>query len=220
MKEVQGERGGEGERRGGEGGGDGGDGGGGEGGDEGGEEEMEGGGGVTVMRVVDFLKDTALSFSLFNKPTSSTEERTKEEKEEEKKVVRAWYYFPSLSTREKRRDIVEYAEEYQITGFVIAGKPGMMCLEGTSLRLSSFLSDIKNISWADIPSNNKKVSERYREEDVTRVFKEMKEVTEEVFQGGMRGTRGNRGDMKEMRGYLDKYQLGDRLEKVLSANWE
>ena len=64
------------------------------------------------------------------------------------------------------------------------------------------------------------MSERYREEDVTRVFKEMKEVTEEVFQGGMRGTRGNRGDMKEMRGYLEKYQLGDRLEKVLSANWE
>ena len=57
MKEVQGERGGEGERRGGEGGGGG-------GGDEGGEEEIEGGGGVTVMRVVDFLKDTALSFSL------------------------------------------------------------------------------------------------------------------------------------------------------------
>jgi len=177
---------------------------------DGGEE-----GGTVVMGVVDFLRDNAISFAQSNKLT------TQDQVKKDEKVIRVWFYFPSLSTKEKRQDLVDYAPPYHITGFVVAGKPGMMCLEGISQNISSYMSDIKNISWADIPANNKKVSERFREDEgVVRVFSDMQEVTESVFQAGMRGTRGNRGDMKELRGYLDQYGLGDRLEKVLSANWE
>jgi len=34
---------------------------------------------------------------------------------------RVWLWFPSLSTREKRDDIVQWAPEYDLTGFVLAG---------------------------------------------------------------------------------------------------
>eukprot|EP00026_Physarum_polycephalum_P008627 Phypoly_transcript_08720.p1 GENE.Phypoly_transcript_08720~~Phypoly_transcript_08720.p1 ORF type:complete len:297 (+),score=82.35 Phypoly_transcript_08720:55-945(+) len=182
--------------------------------------DEEEGGAEIVMRVVDFLRENAISYVQASQEQEKGKKDEKEEKIDEK-VVRAWFYFPSLSTKEKRKDLVDYALGYKITGFVVAGKPGMMCLEGTSTNISAYMSDIKNISWADIPSNNKKVSERYREEDgVERVFKNMQEVTDSVFQAGMRGTRGNRGDMKELKGYLDQFGLGDRMEKVLSANWE
>ena len=38
------------------------------------------------------------------------------------KLERVWFWFPMLSTREKRKDMVEYAPRYGLTGFVLAGE--------------------------------------------------------------------------------------------------
>ena len=40
---------------------------------------------------------------------------------EEEELQRVWFWFPSLSTREKRRDLVTYASRWGLTGFVLAG---------------------------------------------------------------------------------------------------
>jgi hypothetical protein len=37
-------------------------------------------------------------------------------------LVRVWFYFPSLNTREKRQNMVDWAPSYSLTGFVLAGK--------------------------------------------------------------------------------------------------
>jgi hypothetical protein len=37
-------------------------------------------------------------------------------------LERVWFWFPSLSSKEKRRDLVTYAEDSRLTGFVLAGK--------------------------------------------------------------------------------------------------
>lgn len=166
-------------------------------------------GGVRVMAVVDFLKDNSSTFL----PSVEKEETKQQQKDEP--LVRVWYYLPSLSTKEKRKDLVDYAHTYKLTGRVVAGKPGMVCVEGTPSNISTYMNEIKSVSWADIPPAHKKITERLREEAITRAFSDMQEVTEEVYQAGMRGTRGNRGDMKELKAYLDNYNLGDRLEKVL-----
>jgi hypothetical protein len=41
--------------------------------------------------------------------------------EESQELQRVWFWFPSLSTKEKRRDLVDYAPRYNLTGFVLAG---------------------------------------------------------------------------------------------------
>lgn len=38
------------------------------------------------------------------------------------KPERVWFWFPSLSSKEKRRDLVTFAEEDSLTGFVLAGE--------------------------------------------------------------------------------------------------
>lgn len=66
---------------------------------------------------------------------------------------RIWMHLPSLSTRSKRQDLVDYASSYGITGIVSAGKPGLLILEGPSASaVESYLSFIKTHSWADIPA--------------------------------------------------------------------
>lgn len=62
-------------------------------------------------------------------------------------------HLPSLSTRSKRQDLVNYASSYDITGIVSAGKPGLLILEGPSVSaVEAYLSYIKTHSWADIPA--------------------------------------------------------------------
>ncbi|GAA5952336.1 hypothetical protein JCM3765_001946 [Sporobolomyces pararoseus] len=142
---------------------------------------------------------------------------------------RVWLWFPSLSTREKRDDIVNWASDYDLTGFVLAGKPAVMCLEGTENNIQDYMADIKSNSWADIPSFQKKVSERYRQpllhssastatlssnDPSCRIFSTMSEITKLIPQSGQRG---NRGDMAEVRDYLEKKGLGEAFGAVIGG---
>lgn len=45
-------------------------------------------------------------------------------------MVRAWFWFIMITTREKRNDVTQWAAHYGLTGFLLAGKPGILCLEG------------------------------------------------------------------------------------------
>ncbi|KAF7563537.1 hypothetical protein G7046_g576 [Stylonectria norvegica] len=130
-------------------------------------------------------------------------------------IVRVWFYFPSISTRSKRDDIVHYAPTYGLTGFLLAGKPGVLCLEGGSEPIDQFMKFIKTESWGDIPSQHKKVSERHREkiEESKRAFKDMQEITDVL--GERRGERGNRNDMKALEVWLNNCGLGEALKKVI-----
>lgn len=77
----------------------------------------------------------------------------------EEPLERVYFWFPSLSTPAKRKDLVNYASRYNLTGFVLAGKPGLLCLEGKSQDFGHYMNDIKNESWGDIPSYQKKASQ-------------------------------------------------------------
>ncbi|KAF5244638.1 hypothetical protein FAUST_2154 [Fusarium austroamericanum] len=129
-------------------------------------------------------------------------------------IVRVWFYFPSISTRAKRDDLVNYAPTYGLTGFLLAGKPGVLCLEGGSVAVDDFMKFIKTESWGDIPAHHKKVSERYREEatDLKRAFEDMQEITDMIEK---RGARGNRGDMKALEAWLVECGLGEAFSKIL-----
>ncbi|KAJ5931159.1 hypothetical protein N7466_006652 [Penicillium verhagenii] len=129
-------------------------------------------------------------------------------------IVRVWFYFPSLSTRKKRDDMVNLAPGYSLTGFVLAGKPGVLCLEGASIDVDAYMSFIKTHSWGDIPSHQKKVSERFRQtENVERVFSGMEEITDSLGERG--GQRANRGDMQALEVWLEAKGLQEAFKMVI-----
>ncbi|KAJ9108688.1 hypothetical protein QFC21_000008 [Naganishia friedmannii] len=135
-----------------------------------------------------------------------------QEVEKEEQLQRVWFWFPSLSTREKRRDLVTYASRWGLTGFVLAGKPGLLCLEGTAKHAEAYMSAIKSESWSDIPSYQKKVTERYRQHISARAFDTMSEITEMITQHGQRG---NRGDMGEVKAFMEEKGVGDAFGFVV-----
>ena len=89
-----------------------------------------------------------------------------------------------------------------------------MCLEGTSADIDAYMKFIKTHSWGDIPSQQKKVSERFREtEDVRRVFSEMEEITDSLGERG--GQRANRGDMQALEAWLRARGLQEAFGNVI-----
>jgi hypothetical protein len=55
------------------------------------------------------------------RPAENTNGQVKVEALDDGPLERVWFWFPTLSSKEKRRDIVEYAAEAGLTGFVLAG---------------------------------------------------------------------------------------------------
>jgi hypothetical protein len=160
-----------------------------------------------IFSALDFLRDQGSSLI----PTPTT---TETEEVTQGPLIRVWFYFPSLSTREKRQHMVDWAPSYSLTGFVLAGKPGLLCLEGTAASIDAYMNEIKTVSWGDIPSYQKKVSERYREVEVgKRAFEGMIEITDLV--GEKHGQRQNRGDMAAIEAWLKEKGLGEMFESVI-----
>lgn len=128
-------------------------------------------------------------------------------KTDDQPLVRVWFYFPSISTRAKRDDLINHGPAYGLTGFLLAGKPGILCLEGGSQSIDEYMKFIKTESWGDIPPQHKKVSERHREitPGVTRLFQDMQEITALV--GERRGERANRSDMKALEAWLEAHGI-------------
>lgn len=94
----------------------------------------------------------------------------------------------------------------------LTGKPGVLCVEGVSADIDEYMSAIKTQSWADIPSFQKKVSEKWRETNIERRrFDGMSEITDTV---AMHGARGNRGEMSEVERVLEEKGLGEAFSKV------
>lgn len=160
-----------------------------------------------------------------------------------KYVFRTWHHLVSLSTKEKREDLVAYASSAvasakPLTGFVLAGKPGLVVLEyplpeetsddgarteaikAARIAIDAYWSSIKSRSWADIPAVQKKVTETHREEYVQRAFFDMREMTGAEELGGKEAMRGGwRNDMSKVEQWLKTKGIGGRMRDVLGADW-
>jgi hypothetical protein len=166
-----------------------------------------------MFAAIDQIKENATQYIISHNRDLETIDRTSTSSRKEP-TVRVWFYFPSISTRSKRDDLINHAPSYGLTGFLLAGKPGILCLEGSSRRIDDYMKFIKTESWGDIPAHHKKVSERYRETglDLKRTFVDMQEITDLV--GERRGERANRSDMKALEAWLNERALGDAFTKV------
>jgi hypothetical protein len=170
--------------------------------------------GEDLLGAIEYIKETAAQI-LEKEINDSNTSTIGAPRDRTAPLVRVWFYFPSISTRSKRDDFIIHAPSYALTGFLYAGKPGLLCVEGASTDIDDYMKFIKTESWGDIPAHHKKVSERYREtgDKIERAFPSMTEITDTV--GERRGQRANRGDMKAMEEWLVERGLGEAFTKVL-----
>ncbi|CDZ98376.1 Uncharacterised conserved protein UCP038021, RWD [Phaffia rhodozyma] len=168
-----------------------------------------------LLLLVDHLRETIPTLISENESQRVHRESSSQESEfNQKELDRVWFWLPSLSTKEKRNDIVRMAPSWNLTGFVLAGKPGILCLEGNSKAIDSYMGWIKSVSWSDIPAFQK-ITERHRTPLIThRLFQDMVEITDLIEH---RGYHGNRGEMGQVRTWIE--DRGGMIEQQGSWGW-
>ncbi|XP_064074734.1 RWD domain-containing protein 2B [Vanessa tameamea] len=66
------------------------------------------------------------------------------------KFSRLWIYSHHIYNKKKREQIVKIAREYNLTGFCLSGKPGVICIEGLETDCQEWWKIIKSMSWKKI----------------------------------------------------------------------
>ncbi|XP_012268251.2 RWD domain-containing protein 2A isoform X1 [Athalia rosae] len=72
------------------------------------------------------------------------------EKEINLSFSRYWIYSHHIYSKIKRKEIIEIAKENNVTGFCLAGKPGIVCIEGDSRECEDWWQRIKAMNWQKI----------------------------------------------------------------------
>jgi len=80
------------------------------------------------------------------------------EKIHEKSFSRYWIYSHHIYSKIKRKNLLDLSAEFQLTGFSMPGKPGVICVEGFSRNCSEFWSLVKHWNW-------KKINVKIQEEE-------------------------------------------------------
>eukprot|EP00092_Neocalanus_flemingeri_P013834 GFUD01014924.1.p1 GENE.GFUD01014924.1~~GFUD01014924.1.p1 ORF type:complete len:289 (-),score=65.91 GFUD01014924.1:324-1190(-) len=118
------------------------------------------------------------------------------------KFSRYWIYSHHLYSKIKRKNILDLAPEFCLTGFSMPGKPGVICVEGASQNCADWWGLVRHWNWKKI--NVKIQEDRDTEEiDAERLFDKFEEI----------GTVKNSGrdyhmDMGEFFKYLESHQCG------------
>eukprot|EP00090_Calanus_glacialis_P013811 TRINITY_DN22461_c0_g1_i1.p1 TRINITY_DN22461_c0_g1~~TRINITY_DN22461_c0_g1_i1.p1 ORF type:complete len:301 (+),score=87.20 TRINITY_DN22461_c0_g1_i1:34-903(+) len=115
------------------------------------------------------------------------------------KFSRLWIYSHHLYSKIKRKDILDLAPEFCLTGFSMPGKPGVICVEGVAQNCADWWSLVRHWNWKKI---NVKIQEDKDTEDVDgeRLFDKFEEI------GTVKNTgRDYHMDMGEFYRYLESH---------------
>jgi len=115
------------------------------------------------------------------------------------KFSRFWIYSHHLYSKIKRKDILDLAPEFCLTGFSMPGKPGVICIEGLSQNCTDWWSLVRHWNWKKI---NVKIQEDKETDNIDgeRLFQTFEEIGVVKNAG-----RDYHMDMGEFHKYLEKH---------------
>ncbi|XP_072547469.1 RWD domain-containing protein 2B [Salminus brasiliensis] len=153
-------------------------------------------GGVCVLSAVDWLKEHTHEYLSESSAVGGRDSPAVQERET---FSRLWIYSHHIYNKSKRKNILEWAKELDLSGFSMPGKPGMVCVEGLQPAAEEFWARVKVLTW-------KRIMIRHREDvpldspgsaDQLRKFPGFEEA---VFDP--HGSRGNHMDLGQLFQFL------------------
>jgi hypothetical protein len=146
-----------------------------------------------IFSAISWLQDNAQNYVV----SEEVEERI----EKDEALVRYWIYSHHIYSKSKRREIVDLAQKMNITGFCMPGKPGIICVEGTTSDCNEWWQTIKAMNWKRIFC---KISEQCQ--DSGDGFLKFRTFEERVFQNSsIKCTHMNMGELYK---FLDEHDCG------------
>ena len=125
---------------------------------------------------------------------------------------RTWLYMHHIYSKTKRRNILDLADDLELTGFCLPGKPGVVCVEGDERRTKHFYGILRRWNWKSITCRKKEVVPECGDLASCRRmsgFRELALVTH--------GPRQNHMDMGQFRDYLEQHRLGHMFTELFGV---
>eukprot|EP00794_Sanderia_malayensis_P017815 gene17815-19593_t len=104
-----------------------------------------------VYNIVDWIRENADKFinipeqmNASNEIKVSCEQKSKTQDEQHAAM---WLYMHHIYNKEKRKDIINWAKELELSGFSLPGKPGVVYVEGTDKNIDDYFARLKRLSW-------------------------------------------------------------------------
>ena len=99
-----------------------------------------------IYQTLEWLKETGENHM---KNCNDLAQEENGDRQEKKLVVigSMWLYMHHIYNKEKRKDIINWANELQLTGFSLPGKPGVVHVEGDMENIDEYFIRLRRLSW-------------------------------------------------------------------------
>ncbi|XP_050493193.1 RWD domain-containing protein 2A isoform X3 [Bombus huntii] len=155
-----------------------------------------------IQVLVLWLQDNGENF-LTNSNRNLNKELTPKHRKKDQKnstdFTRYWIYSHHIYSKYKRNKIVDLAEENSLTGFCLAGKPGVICIEGAFEDCDYCWQKIKSMNWQKILL--RLIEEEKDCKDMMDIMRKFKDFQEIFFT-----TSGRHNDMNQVLKYLIEHK--------------
>lgn len=159
-------------------------------------------GDICMGLVLQWIEETALNYIHDTKEQDEKSNRTKKPDE----FVRLWIYSHHIFNKFKRRDLVDWGNELQVTGFSMPGKPGVICVEGYSQNVEEYWYRVRRMSWKKIAIKEK---EEFNIGDKSlKEFQKFSSFEERVFDARAGKGREYHMDLGKFNEFLQERDLG------------
>ena len=166
---------------------------------------------VCLISVISWLQENCPKYIILSKEGERLKQAVgvtivKSTKSKSMAFVRLWIYSHHIYSKIKRRDILDLSSEFQLSGFCMPGKPGIICMEGSENNCTEAWSVIKSWNWKKINVKHQETQELDEDTsdveyiDAFRRFKGFEEIC--FIKNG--DTRDYHMDMGEFSKYLEQ----------------
>lgn len=154
-----------------------------------------------IQALISWLQDNGENFLTKSNKNLDKEFITKRRNKDQKNssFTRFWIYSHHIYSKYKRKKIVDLAEANSLTGFCLAGKPGVICIEGALEDCDYCWQKIKSMSWQKILL--KLVEEEKNCKDMIDIMRKFSN-----FQVILFTTSGRHNDMSQVLKYLMEHK--------------
>ena len=127
---------------------------------------------------------------------------SKDDTKESPAFSRLWLYMHRIYSKTKRKNILQLAKEYQLTGFCLPGKPGVVCVEGLLRNTTEYYQHLKSWNWKSITCRKREIVEDVKDLEDLRKVEGFEELSFDTH-----GHRSNHMDMGQFLKYLEHHKL-------------
>lgn len=124
------------------------------------------------------------------------------------KFARLWIYSHHIYSKVKRKDILDLSREFDLSGFCLPGKPGIICVEGMSRNTDDWWQKVRSWNWQKILVKSREIVDVTKGQDIDKLrrFPTFEELGSEnnirVKNGGFHV------DMGDVFRYLENHESG------------